>query len=233
MQVNKISLKYYVAEEILKGIYSEAMNENVKKLQEVSYDYMTTENILKMYARAFKAEMNKKAAMIVVESLSDEKKRLIKLKYGEQRQLVSMSFALNISVGQLMVWNQSIMEKITQFVMYRLTAEDVFCKKKISGMIEMLNLTIEFFSGLESEYQVRREWLDELKRKKNNYQNLLRQIEKFESKRIETSYKKVIVSKIGSPNSTNKEIAIACKLHKATVGRFLKKFTNAMSSYLK
>lgn len=222
-----------MAEAILKEVYSKATNENVKKLQEVSYDYMTTESILKMYAKAFKAEMNKKAAMIVVESLSDEKKRLIKLKYGEEKQLVAMSFALNTSVGQLMVWNQSVMEKITQFVMYRLTADDVFCKKKIVGMLEMLRLTIEFFSGLESEYQVRREWLEELKRKKNNYQNLLRQIEKFESKKIENSYKKVILAKIENPNRTNKEIAMACKLHKATVGPFLKKFANAMSSYLK
>jgi len=231
--VNKISLKYYLAEEILKEIYSEKMNENVKKLQEVSYDYMPTDNILKMYAKAFKAEMNKKAAMIVVESLSEEKKRLIKLKYGEQKQLVAVSFALNASVAQLMVWNQSIMEKIMQFVMYRLTAEDVFCKKKIVGMLEMLGLTIEFFSSLKSAYQVRREWLEELRGRKNNYQNLLRQIEKFENKKIENSYQKVIVAKIENPNCTNKEIAMTCKLHKATVGRFLKKFANAMSNYLK
>ena len=231
--MNKISLKNYMAEEILKEIYKPREAEKYKKFQEISYEYITTEKILKLYAKAFKAEMDKKAAQLVLDTLSEDKKRLIKLKYGEEKQLVAMSFALNTSVGQLMVWNQSVMEKITQFMKYRLIAEDVFSRKKVIGMVEILSLTVEFFTEVKAGYEIRSEWLEEMERRKNNYQNLLNQLEKFESRKNESSYKKVVLAKIENPNSTNKEIAMTCKLHKATVGRFLKRFTNAMSNYLK
>ena len=222
-----------MAEEILKEIYKPREAEKYKKFQEISYEYITTEKILKLYAKAFKAEMDKKAAQLVLDTLSEDKKRLIKLKYGEEKQLVAMSFALNTSVGQLMVWNQSVMEKITQFMKYRLIAEDVFNRKKVIGMVEILSLTVEFFTEVKAGYEIRSEWLEEMERRKNNYQNLLNQLEKFESRKNESSYKKVVLAKIENPNSTNKEIAMTCKLHKATVGRFLKRFTNAMSNYLK
>ena len=68
-------------------------------------------------------------------------------------------------------------------MMYRLTREDIYCKKKIVGMLEMMTLTINFFSELSVEYkQVRQDWLEELRRKKNNYQNLLNKLEKIERK---------------------------------------------------
>ena len=233
--MNKLNLRNYVAERMLHEIYAPKKYEKeCEELPETCADYTAIEKILKEYAREFKEEMNRRAVLIVLDSLSREKKRLIKLKYGEQKQLVSVSLTLNVSIAQLMVWNQNIIEKITECMMYRLTREDIYCKKKIEGMLEMMTLTINFFSELSVEYkQVRQEWLEELKRKKNNYQNLLNRLEKFERKKSEDNYAKAILAKIRNPNGTNKEIAIACHLHKATVSRFLKKFEEKMSGYLK
>ena len=42
--------------------------------------YRLTEEVLREYARAFQSEVNKKAALIVLESLSEEKKLMLKLK---------------------------------------------------------------------------------------------------------------------------------------------------------
>ena len=166
--MSKLNLKNYVAEKMLHEIYAPKKYEkNCEELPEKCGDYKEIEKILKEYAREFKEEMNRRAVLIVLESLSREKKRLIKLRYGEHKQLVSVSLTLNVSIAQLMVWNQNIIEKITECMMYRLTREDIYCKKKIVGMLEMMTLTINFFSELSVEYkQVRQDWLEELRQKK-------------------------------------------------------------------
>lgn len=180
-----------MAEEILRGIYAgKVVNEDFEYLQSVGYDYLPMENVLRMYARAFKAEVNKKAALLVLETLSEKKRELMRLKYGEEKQLVSISLALDMSVGQLMNWNRAIVTKIANFLIYQLMSEDVFCKRKVTGMIELLERSIEFFSVLSKEsVKVRQEWLEELKRKQNNYQKLLNRIERIENECDKTTYK--------------------------------------------
>ena len=170
VRIYKSSLKEYLAEEILREIYAKGSERaNLANLQEMNCNYLPMENILRKYAREFQSEVNKKAAMLVLESLSEEKKMMLKMKYGEKKQLVSISLALNISVTQLVKWNQNIIMKVVCFMGFRLMEEDVFCKKKVVGMIELLSKNIEFFSMLSSKFDIRQDWLEELKRRKKNY----------------------------------------------------------------
>lgn len=224
-----------MAEEILREIYAdETANESYEYLQDIGYDYLPTENVLKMYARAFKAEVNKKAALMVLESLSEKKRELMRLKYGEEKQLVAISLILNMSVGQLMNWNRIIVTKIANFLTYRLTGDDIFCKKKVSGMIELLNVSIEFFSVLSNEnVEVRQEWLDEMRRKQSNYQKLLNRIEKIELESDRTTFKEVIAEKLQNPDLTNENIAERCRLERSVVGKYLKRFSDSAREYLK
>ena len=239
VQANKISLKYYTAEEMLREIYSsKTVNEDFEYLQNVGYDYLPTENVLKTYARAFKIEVNKKAALLVLETLSEKKRELMRLKYGEEKQLVAISLLLNMSVGQLMNWNRSIVDKIASFMSYCLTEEDVFCIKKVSGMIELLSMSVEFFSILSREsLDIRQDWLEELERRKNNYQKLLIRIERFESECDnecdKTTFKEVVGKKIKNPDWTIKDIAERCRLEQSVVGKYLKRFFNSVKEYLK
>jgi len=235
VQVNKISLKYYMAEEILREIYKDkAINADFEYLQNVGYDYLPTENVLKMYARAFKAEVNKKAALMVLETLSEKKRELMRLKYGEEKQLVAISLILDMSVSQLMKWNQAIIARIASFMTYQLTTEDIFYKHEISGMIELLLRSIDFFSILSKEYEeVRQDWLEELKRRKNNYQKLLNRIERMENDHDKTTFTEVVVTKIQNPHWRSENIAEKCRLERSVVSRYLQRFTNLVREELR
>lgn len=165
MQALKNSLKYFFAEEILKDIYSskkhKALTDNYDKLKDVSHSYdYSLEDILRMYAKIFKSEMNRKAVEIVLDSLSKDERYLIQLKYGQEKQILAISFTLNMSVGRISLLHRAILEKIIRFVTYELTIDDIFYKKKILGMLELLNISIEFFSMLSTEYKgIRKDWL--------------------------------------------------------------------------
>ena len=233
-QKNKISLKFYLAEEILREIYSgEVVNKDFCYLQDVGYDYLPKENVLQMYARAFNAEVNKKAALMVLESLSEKKRELMRLKYGEGKQLVAISLALDMSISQLMKWNQVIVARIASFMVYQLTAEDIFCKKEILGMVELLSRSIEFFSVLSVEYnEVRQDWLRELERKRNNYQKLLSRIERIENDCDKTMFKEVLLTKIQNPYWTSENVAEKCRIERSVVYKYLKRFANSVKEYL-
>ena len=233
MQVYKSSLKEYLAEEILSEIYSKKkVAKKVNKMQGINCNYTSTEEVLRTYARAFQSELNKKAALIVLESLNKEKKMLLRLKYGEEKHLVAISFALNMSVGQLVKWNQSIIAKVANFMEYRLMEEDVFCKKNIVRMIELLSKSIEFFTMLSTQVEIRRDWLEEMKRRKNNYDRLLERIERLENEGKKNSFSTVVITKIKNPEQPLVCIAEFCKLNQSVVSRYLKRFANSVKVYL-
>jgi len=235
MEVYKSSLKEYLAEEVLKEIYSKKPeSEKLKEIQEINYDCTSIEDTLKTYAREFQAESNKKAAMIALNSLSEEKKQLMRLKYSEQKQMVAISLALNISVTQLVKWNQAIVTKVANFMSYRLIEEDVFCKRTVIGMIELLAKNIEFFTVLSSGYkEIRQDWLKELKRRKNNYQILLERIERLEQEGGKSSFKKIVLAKMQNPRQAVNDVAEACELNQSVASRYLKRFVNSVKMYLK
>ena len=82
MQVYKSSLKEYLAEEILSEIYSKKkVAKKVNKMQGINCNYTSTEEVLRTYARVFQSELNKKAALIALESLNKEKKMLLRLNW--------------------------------------------------------------------------------------------------------------------------------------------------------
>ena len=235
MQMNKISLSYYLAEEVLKEVYASKNQKNkyYEELKEVGIDYMTTKSVLKMYGRAFKFELNKKAVLIVVESLSENEKKLLRLKYGEEKQLVAISMMLNVSVTQLMAWNQNIIKKITEFLMYKLTTEDVYSEGKIKGMVELLKRSIEFFSAMSAiNGKVRTEWLREMKRKKENYQKILNEIQKIKESKENDSFTKVVQTKLENPSQSRERIAAKCNVDQSVVSRYLKRFANSMRENL-
>ena len=63
----------------MKEIYSKkTVGEFAVDWKEINYNSLATEEVLREYARAFQSEVNKKAALIVLESLSEEKKLMSK-----------------------------------------------------------------------------------------------------------------------------------------------------------
>ena len=217
----------------MKEIYSKKTDgEKAVDWKEINYNSLATEEVLREYARAFQSEVNKKAALIVLESLSEEKKLMLKLKYGEEKQLVAISLALNVSMGQLVNWNRKIITKVSNFMSYRLTEEDVFSKKKIFGMTKLLTKSIEFFTLMSKKFEVRQDLLEEMERRKKNYERLLERIERLEKEGERNSFNAVVITKMKNPKQTTNCIAQICRLNQSVASRHLIRFTKSVRGYI-
>ena len=217
----------------MKEIYSKKTDgEKAVDWKEINYNSLATEEVLREYARAFQSEVNKKAALIVLESLSEEKKLMLKLKYGEEKQLVAISLALNVSMGQLVNWNRKIITKVSNFMSYRLTEEDVFSKKKIFGMTKLLTKSIEFFTLMSKKFEVRQDLLEEMERRKKNYERLLDRIERLEKEGEKNSFNAVVITKMKNPEQALNCIAGFCRLDISATSRYLRRFANSVKGCL-
>lgn len=85
------------------------------ELQKDCRDYLSSDNIRKIYARMMKIEVTKMMVEAVYQSLTAEEQEFILMKYKRKKQLVAISLALNISVAQLNIHHHSILEKISEF----------------------------------------------------------------------------------------------------------------------
>ena len=94
----KPELILYLAEEALKERFaSEKLSLNeILELQRDCRDYLSLENMRKIYARMRKMEIRKLMVEAVYRSLSAEEKEFVLLKYKQKKQLVAISLALNI-----------------------------------------------------------------------------------------------------------------------------------------
>ena len=189
-------------------------------------DFLTTENGRKMYLKMLKIEMNKITVDAVLESLPEEKRKFVLMKYEQNRQLVAISMNLNVSVSQLMVWNGEILEMISDCLFYKLNERDIFGKAKIAAMIKILSRITEIFSQIDPKFElIRKDWFDELLIRKTKYEKLLTELEKV------TGKNDVVAVKIKYPEKTLTESEM-CFCDISFVSRNLKKFVQSMKKYI-
>ena len=177
----KPELTIYLAEEALKKKFADEdiSLQEIVELQRECRDYLSTENLRKIYARMMKVEVTKMMVEAVYQSLSSEEKEFVIMRYKKKKQLVAISLALNISVAQLVIHHHAILEKISEFMLYELSEEDVFKRQKIVSMIKLLERIIEFVE----KYDLSREfinvgWLEAIEERHDRYFQLLCEIDK-------------------------------------------------------
>lgn len=100
-------------------------------------------DIRKIYAR-MKAVVTKLMVEAVYQSLSSEEQEFIVMKYKNKKQMVAISLALNLSLAQLHIRHHAILEKISEYMLYKLSEEDLFNREKIVNMIKLLERIIAF-----------------------------------------------------------------------------------------
>lgn len=83
-------------------------------------------NCHKLAYRLQRLEINRIAVDTVLHSLPEEKRELMIRKYHKNEMLVKISMALNVSIGQLCLWDRAILGEIRDMLMYRLTERDIF-----------------------------------------------------------------------------------------------------------
>ena len=123
----KPELTLYLAEEALKDKFLDinVSFHEIMELQKDCRDYLSTENIRKIYARMMKIEVTKMMVEAVYRSLTAEEQEIIIMRYKKKKQMVAISLALNISAAQLSIHHHAILEKISEFMLYKLSEEDI------------------------------------------------------------------------------------------------------------
>lgn len=227
----KPELTLYLADEALKEKFSvEKMSlQEMLELQRDCRDYLSTENIRKIYARMMKMEIRKMMVEAVYQSLSAEEKEFVLLKYKKKKQLVAISLALNVSVAQLVIHHHVILEKVSEYMLYKLGEEDIFNREKTAMMVKLLERIIK----LAEKYDPSQEfinvcWLEAIRERHDRYFQLLNEIDGVLKGNEDSVHQKVITCKIKSPNEKIEALVARCNVDKSIVSRHLKNFVGEM-----
>ena len=229
----KPELTLYLAEEALKIKY-EKPQVNLKEileLQKECRDYLSETNMKKIYARMMKKEITRQMVDAVCNSLTAEDQEFVRMKYKEKKQMVAISLALNISVAQLNIRQHTILEKVSAFMLYKLSEEDIFERAKISSMVKILARMLEF----TDRYDPRRElitasWWEAMVLKLDNYYALLKEVD--EVPKEETLRAKIIFEKMKNPKIKIEVLAENFKVDKSVISRCIKNFVDSVKKYL-
>lgn len=231
----KPELRLYLAEAALKQKFSgvNVSPKEIIELQKDCRDYLSSDNIRKIYARMMKIEVTKMMVDAVYQSLTAEEQEFISMKYKKKKQLVAISLALNISVAQLNIHHHSILEKISEFMLYKLSEEDVFKPDKVVNMIILLERIVEF----AQKYDPQREfisggWVEVIAERHDKFCRLLNEIENVFIKSSDSLHQKIISAKMASPNEKIEILAEQCNVDKSIISRHLKNFVDGVKQYL-
>lgn len=231
----KPELTIYLAEAALKEKFSEIhINmQDILELQTNCRDYMSGRNLRKIYMRIMKKEITKMMVDAVFESLTAEEQEFLMMKYKKKKQMVAISLELNISVAQLHIRQHMILEKVSDFLLYRLRDEDVFERKKIVSMVKVLAEMLEFAIKYDPEKEfVMSEWIEATIEKLDKYFELLRAVENCANNSAKSLHEKIIAEKLKSPQEKIEILAERCNVDKSVISRHLKNFVEGAKKYL-
>lgn len=229
----KPELTLYLAEEALKHKFrdSSASFHEIMELQRDCRDYLSTENIRKIYARMMKIEVTKMMVDAVYRSLSAEEQEFIIMRYKKKKRMVAISLALNISLAQLSIHHHAILEKISEFMLYKLSEEDIFRRDKIVIMLKLLERIIGFAEKYDPSGEfINGEWLEAIKERHDRYFQLLSEIDKILAD--DSLHAKIIATKMENPSEKVEVLSEQCNVDKSRVSRHLKNFVDDVKIYL-
>ena len=231
----KPELTLYLAEEALrqKFLDDKANLQEFLKVQKDCRDYLSAENIRKIYARMMKIEVTRMMVDAIYQSLTIEEQKFIKMKYQEKKQLVAISLVLNISVAQLNNWHRMILEKVAMFMQYELSEEDIFIREKVACMVEVLAKIVEFVGKYDADRNFINEyWAKAIIEKLDKYFELLKKLDEVKANEKNSLHYKIIFLKMIKPNEKVEVMAEKCNVNKSIISRHLKNFVEKVRKYL-
>lgn len=231
----KPELTLYLAEEALKNKFSKEniSPQDVIEWQKDCRDYLSTENIRKIYARMMKIEVTKMMVEAVYMSLTAEEQEFVLMRYKNKKRMIAISLALNISLAQLNIRHQAILEKVSEFMQYKLNEEDVFKPDKVVNMIILLEKIVEFAEKYDPEREcINVGWVEVIAGRHDKYCRLLNEIEGIFKGDEKSLHQKIVGAKIENPNEKIESLSEKCKVDKSIISRHLKNFVDDMKEYL-
>jgi hypothetical protein len=231
----KPELTLYLADEALKEKFSaeKVSMKEIWELQKDCRDYLSVENIRKIYARMMKIEMRRMMVEAVYRSLSSEDKEFVLLKYKKKKQVVAISLAMNMSIAQLNIRHHVILEKISEYMLYKLSEEDIYSREKVAMMVKLLGRIIEFAKEYDPTQEfISRNWLEAIKDRHDRYLKLQNEIDAVLDGNEDSVRHKVILSRMENPCEKIDVLARRCSVNKSVASRHLKNFVESMRQYL-
>ena len=178
-----------------------------------------------------KAEVTKLMVEAVYQSLSSQEQEFIVMKYKNKKQMVAISLVLNLSLAQLHIRHHAILEKISEYMLYKLSEEDLFNREKIVNMIKLLERIIAFAEQYDPKKEfISVNWLEAIIERHDRYSQLLSKINEIMS---EESFRvDIITAKMQNPYEKLDVLAEQCNLDKSGISRYLKSFVDDLKKYL-
>ena len=231
----KPELTLYLAEEALKRKYEKPPVDSKEfwEGQQELRNYLSSINLKKIYVRMMTKEITRQAVDEVYKSLTAEDQEFIRMKYRDKKQMIAISMELNVSLSQLNVRQHKLLEKVSAFLLYKLSAEDIFERAKIASMVKILARMLEFTDSCDPQRElITVSWWEAMVLKLDKYYGLLQEVDKIIKEKEKTRRAKIIFEKIKNPQMKIEVLAKRCKVDKSIVSRYLKKFVSSMEKYL-
>ena len=234
MHQYKPELGIYLAEQALKMKYSDTREKQQQRTELKNFCELNSENhnMFVQYLRLQKIEINHIIIDTVLQSLPEEKRLFIEYKYKNNETFMKISMKLSVSTAQLNIWNKSVMEEIQDFMFYRITKHDAFCRKKIINMIEIMSKIILPFEENNLKQFVDTHWLKAVIYWREQYWKLLNVINDYLVQKNESVHNMVIATKLEHPNDSVTELADLCYVSPSIVSRHVTKFIHEVKPYL-
>lgn len=237
MHQMKPELQNYLVEKILKETLQEKPKQK-REFKELVHLCQTlsleSSNVKKMALRLMRMEANRILVRSFLSSLTQEEQTFLRLKYKDERELINISLQLHVSISQLSIWSNRLIDSLANYMNFELTDTDIYKQKKIINMIEALASTLKCVRAIDPDHAVVDVfWFQSIEQRYNSYRKLLNRIEDVVRHHNINMKTNVVYLQIQRPNASKAEIANECKIDKGTVSRYLINFKESVYPFLR
>lgn len=212
MKKKEYDLHMALAKELLSSAYSREDKITLSDLKEMCKNYSVEENSAVnfkiFWGQVVKNEVASFLMQTLINTLSEEKRAFLEMKYGRGKNFIFIFMKLNVSNSLLGQWHRQILNDVIQYVIkYRIGANDIFNRLKLINLVEVFDLLLDFFTRVDpnSEF-TSREWLCTIEKRRNAYRKIISIMEKA----ISEDKSGIILLRVSSPELNNGEIADKC-----------------------
>ncbi len=231
----KNSNKLYVTSNFLTAHYAETAGEREQQetLKTFCQEYsMSDINMRKIFFRMLRLETNR----ILIESVIQEQDPAIQayldMKYRQNRSVNYLAMHLNVSISQLNNWKIRVLESVTNIMDYRLTIDDVYSRKKIINLIEVLSSIIAAKEQMDPKGELIDEcWYRAIIYRYNQYNKLLISLNSRLVNK-DNRINRAVIAKCEHPHSSKECLADACGISSGSFCRYLRQYEDSVRDYV-
>lgn len=227
MQNQKPRLTQKIAEKLLCDFFNESSSrkQEISQLKLFLQDISCEDNEVREYLfRILRHEANHVMIDTVLHSLPEEKQRYIKLKYASNKQynVMGLSMELCVSYQQLGKWSQTILDDIYHATHFHLFPKDVYFRKKLINMLEVLAGFVATIQELDSNHTlVGKNQYTLYAYRYNQYRKILESLDSCMAHPEKNLQNQIVATVAMQPYAPRDEIASLCGCKTSTVSRYL------------